>query len=490
MKRIVSLLLIILLNGQLVGGAMSYGETKLEIGDIVSFGEQTYYILEGGQGEYVTEPLLWEIINFDDEGDPLLFATGIVTYKAFDAAESGRFGKVADNPYTSDDNRSMYGSNRWSNSTLREWLNGGMASQVKYSTQPPSFNAVSNGMSYDNKDGFLYSLVGVNTDKIKSVSHKSRLASLDGVEEDVTDKVFLLSVEELQKYVIDNDLNPMRKPLKRVHETEGTAWLKEKVGSDDFWRYWLRTPDAIDYASNSHANYVVAEYIGNGKVEKHGMLETSEAAISYIGVCPAMYINSNLVDLEIVSKSTRQPKNDVVSLNTSTASQWAVSEIKEAFSRELTTDKVTDNFTENITREEFCEIVMKFYDQLGGKPIADTSNPFSDTANPEVIRAYNAKIVGGTSETTFTPNNNLARQELCVMLIRALNAAGSSYSTNVEYQQSYSDKGDIAGWATDGVRVLNGHKIFNGTGAGLDPKGTVTKEVAIILMKRTFDKFK
>jgi hypothetical protein len=177
-------------------------------------------------------------------------------------------------------------------------------------------------------------------------------------------------------------------------------------------------------------------------------------------------------------------------INISTASSWAVSEINEAVSKNLTTPKSTNNFKEFITREEFCEIIMKFYDAMGGKTINDTSNPFNDTNNTEIIRAYHAKIVGGTTETTFLPNNNLTREQLCVMLVRSLDAAGVKYSKNVDFSQSYTDKSFLSSWAYDSVKLLNGYKIFNGSGDKLDPRGTVTKEVAIILLKRTFDSFK
>lgn len=181
-------------------------------------------------------------------------------------------------------------------------------------------------------------------------------------------------------------------------------------------------------------------------------------------------------------------KNTTVNINT--ASSWAVSEINEAVNKNLTTAKSTNNFKAFITREEFCEVIMKLYDAMGGKTINNTSNPFKDTSNPEIIRAYNAKIVGGTTETTFSPYDNLTREQLCVMLVRALDAAGVNYSKSIDFSQSYTDKSFLSSWAYDSVKLLNGYKIFNGSGSKLDPRGTVTKEVAIILLKRTFDKFK
>jgi len=148
-----------------------------------------------------------------------------------------------------------------------------------------------------------------------------------------------------------------------------------------------------------------------------------------------------------------------------------------------------NNYDDYATREEFAELVMKLYDELGGSILSDGQNPFTDTSNSEIIRAQNAGIINGVSTTSFGPNQNLTREQLCVMILRALDASGTSYNSNINFQKTYSDQNEISSWALNSVKVLNSYEIINGSGEGLDPKGTVTKEVAILMLYRAYNKF-
>jgi CRISPR/Cas system-associated endoribonuclease Cas2 len=57
-----------------------------------------------------------------------------------------------------------------------------------------------------------------------------------------------------------------------------------------------------------------------------------------------------------------------------TQSSWAEAELKEAYENGLTYDQIENNYQKPITREEFCVIVVKLYEKLGGKaPVMGTS---------------------------------------------------------------------------------------------------------------------
>ncbi len=176
----------------------------------------------------------------------------------------------------------------------------------------------------------------------------------------------------------------------------------------------------------------------------------------------------------------------------SSASTWAVPEIKKAITYKLTTDKVLTGFNQKITREEFCEIAVKLYMAISGKNVTATSpNPFIDTNNSEILKAYKLGIVKGISDTTFVPQNPITRQEICVMLLRTLKAAepGGDYGT--VGAPLIADEKQIAPWAMEAVQYMNKAGIMNGTGAGnISPLGNTTKEQAIALITRMYDDFK
>lgn len=170
------------------------------------------------------------------------------------------------------------------------------------------------------------------------------------------------------------------------------------------------------------------------------------------------------------------------------ASSWAIPELERANDDGFITEKVFKDFSQKITREEFCEIAVILYDRLGGNQNLETYNPFTDTTNPEVIKAFSAGIINGVGDNRFAPEDNLTREQLCVMIIRAMEAAGIVFGDddNYTFQKNYTDENLISDWAYGHVQKLNDFKIMNGTGDKLEPKAPLTREQAVIILERTY----
>lgn len=173
-----------------------------------------------------------------------------------------------------------------------------------------------------------------------------------------------------------------------------------------------------------------------------------------------------------------------------TASSWAVEELTLADTNGFVTDQIGEDFSQNITREEFCEIAVALYDKLGGSQDLAKTSTFTDTNNPYVIKANNAEIVFGTNseQTLFTPNGYLTRQECCVMINRAMQQSGALYSEDYTWQKNYVDTDSIADWAYQAVNLLNAFGIINGMGEKIAPLGTLTREQAVIMLNRAYIK--
>jgi hypothetical protein len=173
----------------------------------------------------------------------------------------------------------------------------------------------------------------------------------------------------------------------------------------------------------------------------------------------------------------------------SSASTWAVPEIQKAIDYKLTTDKVLIDFTKKVTREEFCEIAVKLYEAMSGKTAIVDANPFIDTTNTEILKAYKLGIVKGMSANTFAPGSSITRQEISVMLLRALKAAEPGASYSIVGAPVLADENQIATWAIEAVKYMNKEGIMNGVGGNrIDPLGNTTKEQAIALLKRLYEK--
>jgi hypothetical protein len=185
------------------------------------------------------------------------------------------------------------------------------------------------------------------------------------------------------------------------------------------------------------------------------------------------------------------PKFETESINfDGTQSSWAESELKEAYENGLTYGQIENNYQKPITREEFCVIVVKLYEKLGGKAPVLGTNPFTDTDNAEILKAYALGIVKGTSDTTFAPANNITRQEICVMILRALKAAKPGIDTSLGSDFPFQDSSSIASWALDAMKFAYKNDIMKGTSTTtISPLNNTNREQAIILLKRTFTKY-
>jgi hypothetical protein len=175
-------------------------------------------------------------------------------------------------------------------------------------------------------------------------------------------------------------------------------------------------------------------------------------------------------------------------------SAWAVKEVNEARDENLVTDKVLVDFPEDITREEFCELAVLLYEKMTGiKAVPEEVNPFSDTNNPEILKAYKLGIVGGIGGGKFAPGEKVTREQISAMFLRTLKAVMPEMPTDAQFATQFQDQDNISAWALESVRFMNANDIIKGTTVNgvsyLLPQGNTTKEQAIALVLRIYNKF-
>ncbi|NTV91436.1 MAG: hypothetical protein HGA22_13930, partial [Clostridiales bacterium] len=119
------------------------------------------------------------------------------------------------------------------------------------------------------------------------------------------------------------------------------------------------------------------------------------------------------------------PFSNVISKNLgawSNASTWATPELQKASDAGLIPAiLIGADMTKPITREEFCELSVLLYEKVTGKAAtAAEPNPFNDTTNPQILKAYKLGITQGTSAITFSPKTLINREQCAAMLFRAI----------------------------------------------------------------------
>jgi len=205
------------------------------------------------------------------------------------------------------------------------------------------------------------------------------------------------------------------------------------------------------------------------------------------------------------SGTVYSPFSNVISHNIpawSNASSWATGELKKADDVGLIPEvlKGTD-LTKPITREEFCELALLLYEKSTGKSPAPASpNPFTDTNNPQILKAYVLGITQGTSATTFSPEVLINREQCATMLFRTIKAIHPDGNYSIEGIPDFPDQKDISPFAVEGTKFMSKLGIIKGDSSGnFMPKATTpaqtaagygmaTREAALLMGVRTYDK--
>lgn len=173
-------------------------------------------------------------------------------------------------------------------------------------------------------------------------------------------------------------------------------------------------------------------------------------------------------------------------------SSWALPEYTKAANAGIVTHNVVSkNLKESITREEFCELSVALYERLTDKsPITKQENPFTDTDNPAVVRAYYYNLVSGTSPDEFSPDRCVTRQEMAKMIENLLKASGVGYEADISGKLPlFNDSNQISQWAIPSVGAVTKYAIMNGSDGNFNPNGNATREQAILSTYRTYEKF-
>ena len=177
-------------------------------------------------------------------------------------------------------------------------------------------------------------------------------------------------------------------------------------------------------------------------------------------------------------------------LKPASGSAWASAELAKADALGLIPESLVDaDLTQSITRAEFAAISVKAYEALSGTvALPNTVNPFTDTSDIEVLKAYNLGITTGVSATTFEPNTLLNREQAATMLTRTFKRAtmngwtiqnDAQFALTYDKPSAFADDKDISDWAKDSVYFMAANNIINGVGDNkFAPKNITSEEEA------------
>jgi hypothetical protein len=203
-----------------------------------------------------------------------------------------------------------------------------------------------------------------------------------------------------------------------------------------------------------------------------------------VGSYAETYARQN--NIPFVSLGGATPISDLT-----TASTWAHEGITSAIEKGFVPEDIQGEYTNVITRQEFCRMAVKWVEYALGKDI-DTilaekglsidPNAFTDTDNRYILAAFALGITAGTGEGIFSPDGEFNREQAATMIMNTARAIGADVSDPPA--SSFGDLGTAAGWSHTGISFVQANGIMQGVGNNnFDPKAKYTREQSIV----TFD---
>jgi hypothetical protein len=146
----------------------------------------------------------------------------------------------------------------------------------------------------------------------------------------------------------------------------------------------------------------------------------------------------------------------------------------------------------SVTRAEFAAMLVR---ALGLQRQA-SSNPFSDVTQQDwfaedVATAYQAGLVTGTGDG-FKPNAEISRQDLTVMLVRAMNLLHMQKSAPLHHP--YADSAQFSSYAQESIQAVTDTGLMQGIenmgSFYFNPKDATTREAVAIVLNELLKKAK
>lgn len=178
------------------------------------------------------------------------------------------------------------------------------------------------------------------------------------------------------------------------------------------------------------------------------------------------------------------PWSNLIGIHTeawSNASAWATPTLHKAADAGLIPDCLNgQDLTKDITRAEFAALSVCLYESMSGKTaIPAPQNPFTDTADPEILKAYALGITKGTTAATFEPNRLIPREQVATMLTRTVQAAKPAISLDSTGTPKFADDAQVSAFAKESVYFMAKHGIIKGfDGNRFGPRNSTAAEDA------------
>lgn len=209
-----------------------------------------------------------------------------------------------------------------------------------------------------------------------------------------------------------------------------------------------------------------------------------QATIPVTYITAAGIETTGVIKISVSTKTDSAQFKDVTRSNVGT---WAADAVDFAYHFGLVSGVSKTEFAPNspMTRAQLVTVLYR----AAGSPSVTVSTNFEDLDvgsyyYSAVVWANVNGIVNGTSDTTFSPDSRLTRQQLAAILYRYARAFGgdTSYTGNLSH---FTDRRQVDTYAVTPMTWAVSHEIISGTSdTTLSPLSTATRAQVVVILHR------
>lgn len=248
--------------------------------------------------------------------------------------------------------------------------------------------------------------------------------------------------------------------------------LSHGIGTaDDGDKYYTNSASQGDYHVSTLSYLPDAGYMG-------------QATIPVTYITAAGIETTGVIKISVSTKTDSAQFKDVTRSNVGT---WAADAVDFAYHFGLVSGVSKTEFAPNspMTRAQLVTVLYR----AAGSPSVTVSTNFEDLDvgsyyYSAVVWANVNGIVNGTSDTTFSPDSRLTRQQLAAILYRYARAFGgdTSYTGNLSH---FTDRRQVDTYAVTPMTWAVSHEIISGTSdTTLSPLSTATRAQVVVILHR------
>ncbi len=251
--------------------------------------------------------------------------------------------------------------------------------------------------------------------------------------------------------------------------------------------------------------YQIAEYLrGAGAVNAMGLDGGASTALytpqtGYVVspgrqiACAVVLVDQSTADVKPAGLNPAWSGSSGPLVDVNAPSDWAAGTVSRGKTLGLIPDWLQYQYQSNLTRQEFCVLIVTLIEKKSGQSIDAFRNAkgqayagaFTDSADWYVRECASLGIVTGGGDGRFEPRAVLTREQAATILQRTADALGASANGA---GKTFADSARISDWARGAVDYVTAVGIMNGDGTAFQPAQTFTREQSYITMVNAYDK--